>query len=314
MKNMINTIIGTFLICSTSAAYALIANSPTIINNTVDSALINLAETTLPESTTANPEFLNTDYDPYLSLHHNANVYVSFLDEGAGYKNSLGYFTFNDDTFSGLNKGSIDTDSSGVVSLSELGAVEGIEYGFLFANLSKSGSGGSLLTGDTVQVGDSAIALEKNVSFFLSQNSYAGGDTVSDGILTGTDQTFYGLDFLNPEADFTYENGSSSATSRHVAMLFTDNNEEQVIMGFEDLNRVNPSSNDWSIPSDEDFNDAIFMVYSDPVDAFSNSNIATAPLPPMAQSLFGLMMCAGLILITQKNSILIPLKNTNLST
>ncbi|MEI8609490.1 DUF4114 domain-containing protein [Enterovibrio sp. Hal110] len=302
MKHAIYTLLGTIAILAASTAHALDANSPDIVNNPVDESLMNLADTVLPEARAVNTEFLNTDYNPYLSMNQEGNVYVSFLDEGAGYKNSLGYFTFDDNTFSGLSKSSIDTDSSGVVSLAELGAVEGVDYGFLYSNLSKSGSGGSLNVGDTVQVTDSTIAAGKNVSFFLSQNAYTNGDTVSDGVLTGADQTFYGLDFLNPEADLTYELDSASPSSRHVAMLFADSNEEQVIMGFEDLNRVNPSSNDWGIQSDEDFNDAIFMVYSDPADAFGGSNIATAPLPPMAQSLVGLMMFAGLVVMARRKS------------
>ncbi len=297
---LINALRVIILMLVTSSANALNANSPTIINTTIEPAFITLAKDSLPESTAIDPAFLNTDFNPYLTLNQDANVYMSFIDEGAGYKNSLGYFTFENNSFTDLTKGDIDTDSSGIISLSELDAVNGVDYGFLYSNLSKSGSGGSLLTGDTVQVTDATISAGKSVSFFLSQNAYTGGDTVSDAVLTGNDQTFYGLDFLNPEADFTYEFGSSSSNSRHTAMLFSDETEQNVIMGFEDLNRVDPNSNDWNIASDEDFNDAIFMVYSDPVDAFGGSNIATAPLPLMTQSIVGIIMLSGLIVITCK--------------
>ena len=49
------------------------------------------------------------------------------------------------------------------------------------------------------------------------------------------------LDFLNPEAESqaTTTDGATN-TSRHAAMLFANDN---IILGFEDLNRVNRSAN-----------------------------------------------------------------------
>ncbi|MDD1783950.1 DUF4114 domain-containing protein [Enterovibrio sp. ZSDZ35] len=293
-------LLSSVLVVPTAVNADVDTNPPDIESRSGYEDFLTLTNEVLPESRAVNAEFLNTDYNPYLDLNQEANIYVSFLDEGAGYKNSLGYFTFENDSFSGLTKGDIDTDNSGVVSLNELNAIDGVNYGFLFPNLSKTGGGGSLDVGDTVHLGQ--FDADTNVSFFLTQNSYLSGDYISDDALTGVDQTFYGLDFLNPEADFTYEFGSSSQTSRHVAMLFADDNQEQVIMGFEDLNRADNTANDWNIGSDEDFNDAIFMISSDPVDAFSGSNIATAPLPPMAQSLIGLAMVAGMISMARKRA------------
>jgi TPR repeat protein len=62
-------------------------------------------------------------------------------------------------------------------------------------------------------------------------------------------QTFYTLDFLNPEAtgDLTSADSGVGST-RHVAMLFEDTSKEQIIMGFEDLNRVDRYANDYGTP------------------------------------------------------------------
>lgn len=289
MKKL-QTITAIILTTPSFALHALDAASPSITNVAVDNSLLQTVQQQLPESTAVNASFLNTDYDPYLLLNEDANVSVTFLDEGAGYKNSLGWITFSEGTFDSLSKGNIDIDNSGDISLDELNAIDGVETGWLFSNVSKSGAGGSLLAGDTVQIGNDPLTAGTSISFFLGQNSWTGGDTVSDGVLDGQRQVFYGLDFLNPEADFTSTFDSSLENSRHVAMLFADENQEQVIMGFEDLNRTDPSSNDWNISSDEDFNDAVFIINSDPATAFGNSNIATAPLPPIAGGFIGFLL------------------------
>ena len=80
-------------------------------------------------------------------------------------------------------------------------------------------------------------------------------------------ETYFSPDFLNPEAaaDATIAD-IGAGVSRHVAMLFTNN---KVLLGFEDLNRANGSS-------DEDFNDAVFVVTADPHSAISSSKIAVA--------------------------------------
>ncbi|WP_434354793.1 DUF4114 domain-containing protein [Parasalinivibrio latis] len=273
---------------------AEVVNTPDITNQTLDSNLLDVTSESLYESTAVDPTFLNTDYDPYLTLSEDANVSVSFIDEGAGYKNSLGWFTFDETTFDGLSKGDIDTNSDGIVSFTELNSLDGVDSGWLFANISEQGGGGDLLTGDTVTIGDGPLSAGTSVSFFLAQNAFTGGSSVDDGIYTGDTQIFYGLDFLNPEADFTHNIESNIQNARHVAMLFSDDEQENVIMGFEDLNRTDSSLNHWGISSDEDFNDAVFTISSDPVSALSTSNIATAPLPDIGQGPVGILLLFGL--------------------
>ena len=301
------------LLMAPSLATALDTNPPNITNEVVDPSLLDIVDKELPESVVVDPGFLNTDYDPYLTLNQDANVSLTFLDEGAGYKNSLGWLSFGENSFSGLSKGSIDTDGSGVISLSELGAVDGVSYGWLFPNVSTDTSNGNngsrgngngngngqgkkdlLMPGDTVAVGGGTLSAGTSISFFLGQNSWTSGDEVSDDLLTGDKQLFYGLDFLNPEADTNSTFDSNLSGSRHVAMLFADESREEVIMGFEDLNRDDPSSNDWNIRSDNDFNDAVFIITSDPVDAFGDSNIATGPAPLLGAGGFGMALLCGL--------------------
>ncbi len=263
---------------------------PDILNQPVDPAIMETVNSQLSESTNVDAAYLNTDFDPYLPLNQEATVSVTFLDEGAGYRNSLGYFTFQEFSFDGLSKGDIDGDGSGTVSLNELGAVNGVAWNWVFPNASEAGGGGSLVAGDTVQLNmGNPLEAGTRVSFFLAQNAWEGGD-VSSEVLDGDTQIMYGLDFLNPEADFTSTVDSNLADARHVAMLFADESKQQVIMGFEDLNRIDRYANDYNYRSDEDFNDAVFLVSADPADAFGESNIATAPIPPLGKGLFGLLL------------------------
>ncbi len=298
MKHITLALAVSLLSISSGTALAVQVETPDITNVAVDEGVMNAVNSQLIEATNVDAAFLNTDYDPYLTVNQDANVSVTFLDEGAGYRNSLGWMTFDSTAFSGLSKGDIDLDSSGNISLNELNNVDGVNTGWLFANASEYQGGGSLLAGDTAAVGNGAISAGSSVSFFLGQNSSWGESAVSDGVFTGSDPVFYGLDFLNPEADFTSTIDSSLGNSRHVAMLFADDSQQDVIMGFEDLNRIDRYANDYNYRSDEDFNDAVFTITSDPADAFGDSNIATAPLPPLGSGLIGLLMVAGLARMT----------------
>ena len=62
---------------------------------------------------------------------------------------------------------------------------------------------------------------------------------------------------------------------RHVALMFASAARENIIMGFEDLNRIDRFQNDNGYGSDEDFNDAVFTVKSSPETALAMTGIAT---------------------------------------
>lgn len=294
MKKRIPWMMAILLGGFTQGAWAVVASTTSqITNEKVDPTLLDAVVKELPEQRAVNATYLNTDYDAYLNVSQEAHVSVTFLDEGAGYRNSLGYFTFNDNSFAGLNKGDIDVDGNGVVSLNELDKVDGVDWQWVFPNASESGGGGSLRPGDTLTLnGGDTFQAGENISFFLAQNTWTGSG-VSSGAYTGTDQVMYGVDFLNPESDFTSTFDSSLVDSRHVALMFADESQQQVIMGFEDLNRTNPFANDYFYGSDNDFNDAVFLVRADPATAFGSSDIATAPLPKVA-GVPGLILMAGM--------------------
>ncbi len=257
----------------------------------VDSVLLRTVRDALPENRNVNADFLNPSYDPTLPVSKDAQVFVTFLDEGAGYRNSLGYYTHETGALDGLSKADVDTDGSGVVSLEELRSVDGVETGWVFPNSSKNRAGGRLTAGDTVTLGEGkTFEAGTTIGFYLVQNGWTGrGVRTPTGRTDTLPQVFYSADFLNPEADATATvlTDSSSNRSRHVAMLFASGERSEIVMGFEDLNRVDRRQNAYSYSTDEDFNDAVFLVTANPVDAFQTAEIATAPIPLLGSGLGG---------------------------
>lgn len=244
----------------------------------VSAEILNAVATGLPESKAVNASFLNPAYPTDLTLTEDAAVQVTFLNEGAGYRNSLGYYIYQAGAFDSHTKASIDTDGSGVVSLEEVLAVDTVEIGWVFPNASKAGGGGSLLAGDAVSLGNGRVFTRgTTVGFFLVQNAWLGGSIRQPDASGTRPQTLYTTDFLNPEAaaDSDLSTDSASNRMRHVALMFASAARESIIMGFEDLNRIDRHQNDNGYGSDEDFNDAVFTIQSSPASALSMTGIAT---------------------------------------
>lgn len=253
----------------------------------------------LPERTNVNAEFLSTQYDPNLVIGETTQIAVTFNDEGAGYQNSLGYFTYKEDTFDGLTHGSINADGVNGVSLRELEAIEGIETGLVFAKAAAVGKGGPLEHGDTALLGD-GIEFEAGtrVGFFLIQDGWDTDHVKGYGADDQDPLVFYTVDMLNPEndADDDLSTDSLERRSRHVAMLFANESRESIVMGIEDLHRLDPSLNVNGFGNDEDFNDQIFCVWAIQSQALSQSDIFVAPSIPEPGSIAGLILGGALLM------------------
>lgn len=263
-------------------ARADIGSPSEITSEPVPGAFLNIVDRSLAERRNVDQAFLDPAYTPSLDISQEANVFVTFIDEGAGYRNSLGWFSYQDNAFDGLTKGDIDANNNGLVSVTELDAVDGVDVGWVFPNASKDYGINRLSLGDTTVLNEGAtFSADQNVSFFLGQNTYQGSISSTEAALESR-EVMYGLDFVNPEASADAAYGDTSDVSRHVAMLFADNEQRNVIMGFEDLNRTG-----WS---DEDFNDAVFLVTTNPPDAIAGSKILPAPIPPLGTSGAGLLL------------------------
>ncbi len=199
----------------------------------------------LPER--SNATFLNPSYfvhqNASVSLGKNtSDVKVTFLHEGAGFKNSFGYIAYSGDTSPTLD----ELKQNGVI---------------VFPNTSLAGSGGNLNFGDTVSLGDFPVGT--NLMFFVLANTWS-----SNGRIKNTSWIFSSDMNLNPES------GSQNGIplQKHVAMLWHEKSQA-LVLGFEDVKRTEG----WC---DHDFNDVVFTVSSTPPDAIQSNVFHPVPETP----------------------------------
>ncbi len=186
--------------------------------------------------TVTHPEFLAKTNEASAVITQEADVWVTFIHEGAGWMNALGYYVF-------------DTNNP-PRSIAEIA-----KRNIIFPNVSFSGSGGGLTSGDKVFLG--RFPAGKTIGWFVVTQGW-NGNTVS-----GTARIVYSEPSFNAEVD--------PLKKQHNVLLY-DSKRSVMILGFEDMNRESGADND--------FNDVIFYVTSNPVTAIDVSNVphyGTAP-------------------------------------
>ena len=147
-----------------------------------------------------NPHYITAGYDTDIILEKDAAVWVTFVKEGAGYKNILGFYTYD------VNEPKIKKPLPEDITI-------------IFPNVSAAGSGGGLYTGDKVKIGD--FKAGTGIGWVLLANGWKGY------VSAGQWQLFSNPDY-NPEAD---------PELRHHNILLSDPENERVILGFEDIRR-----------------------------------------------------------------------------
>ncbi|WP_097443609.1 DUF4114 domain-containing protein [Sediminicola luteus] len=147
-----------------------------------------------------NPHYISSGYDTDLILEEDADVWVTFVGEGAGYKNVLGFYTYSIDN--PLTKAPKNKDIT-----------------IIFPNVSALNSGGSLEVGHKVKIG--RFEAGTGIGWVLLANGWKGKVT------SGLWQLHSGTDF-NPEAD---------EALRYHNVLLNDPDNERIILGFEDIRR-----------------------------------------------------------------------------
>ena len=125
-----------------------------------------------------NPGYIqNTESDAKIVGIDSADVWVTFIHEGAGYRNVLGFYTYK--------------------SISKPTKISDIESSMtiIFPNSSYTGSGGGLTSGDKVKIG--RFAPGTTIGWFVLSNGFTGSTTsVSDGVAR-----LFSDPQLNPETD-----------------------------------------------------------------------------------------------------------------
>lgn len=108
----------------------------------------------------ANSELFSDENNLILKLVKESPVYLTFIDEGAGWKNSLAYYTYDADY--------------------PPASADEVELQMLFPNVSQVDEGGGLTTGDRVQLGDSSFPANTVIGFCLIAQGWQNG-TTTDG-------------------------------------------------------------------------------------------------------------------------------------
>lgn len=256
------------LVLVTVRAHATPVGERAFVTGTVPvpASVLSFLGTTFPESSAVGSSFLSTTFDPNLLVAEAATVRVTFLWEGAGYRNSFGYFTYT------MYGGKIQIVDRQLVFPNAS-----------FADPSKSWGGGQLDSGDTVTLPDATgaprvFAPGTRIGFFLVANGWstalpwwnaaapavpsldpAANAAVASGVYTT-------LDELNPELT-----ASRADVSRHVAMVRVAGmagflgGQDFVAVGMEDLRRT--------AGADNDFNDVMFAVQSSPEAAILQTSL-----------------------------------------
>lgn len=166
-------------------------------------ATLDMIASALPEGYPVpdyNPQYITSGYDTDILLEKNAEVWVTFVGEGAGYKNVLGFYTYQ-------------------VDQPLVGTPQEEEITIIFPNVSALNSGGSLETGHRVKIG--TFSAGTGIGWVLLANGWKGQVT------PGQWQLFSNPDY-NPEEE---------ATLRYHNVLLNDPDNKRIILGFEDIRR-----------------------------------------------------------------------------
>ncbi|AOT09445.1 LruC domain-containing protein [Pseudoalteromonas luteoviolacea] len=182
----------------------------------------------LPEAK-VNEAFITGDSGSTIHLVEEAEVFITFIHEGAGYKNSFGYFTF-------------DPENPPT-------SADQIQETIVFPNLSYP----HLTNGHRVSIGTHPAGT--SIGFFVAANGF----WYYTGVKNWQIPYYYSISSLNPEP--------TEDLRQHCVLLY-DEQEQEVVIGFEDLPRT------WG---DNDFNDAVFSVQSSPGTAIQSSNLVVMP-------------------------------------
>ncbi len=199
----------------------------------VDFELLRDLDAALPERASVpihNPHYLAEGNQTEIQLLEEADVYITFVHEGAAHRNSLGFYTYD------INNPPASREDIDEIIIA-------------FPNFSYMNSGGGLFSGDKLHLG--TFPEGTGIGWVLIANGFAASS------VNTTRVHFFSNPAFNPESD--------PELRQHTVLLY-DAVRQLHVIGFEDLNREHGGC-------DHDFNDALFYVTSNPVEAIDKMSI-----------------------------------------
>lgn len=178
-------------------------------------AFLDEVNASLPERQpvpTHNPSYLATGNELDVVVTKKSEVWITFVSEGAGYQNALGYYVFD--------------SNNPPSSPSQIDSIH-----VILPNASLSGSGGQLYAGDKVKLG--TFPAGKTISWVLFQDAYTG-----NGVNVNSPK-FYSKPSFNNAIE------SDNSKNQHSVQL-ADIGRQLLLNGFEDQTRSSRSDNDFN--------------------------------------------------------------------
>lgn len=186
-----------------------------VTRDNLSAGFLSRINATLPERVAlynSHPDYFNNDAMADVKLDEACDVWVTFVTEGAGYRNSFGFFTYP--------QNNPPTSPSQITP----------QY-ILMPNTSLTGSAGGMTSGDKVYLGQFPAGIM--IGWFIVADGWSG---TAGGVST-TKPVYYSIPSLNPEG---------AANKKKHSILVYDSSEEKLLIGFEDLPRENGSDEDFN--------------------------------------------------------------------
>ena len=184
------------------------------VNDPVTQTLLNDINTTLPEyknESAYHPEWFAAQVPKNISILALSDVYVTYITEGAGWMNSLGYFTYN--------------TSQPPTQASQIDTIH-----IIFPNLSNNGSGGGLYPGNKIHLG--WFPAGKSIGWVVVPHGWNGKGT-----------------YVGPTSDVWYSipafNTTDPTLLNHIFMM-KDVSRQQILLSFEDQGAYQGSDHDFN--------------------------------------------------------------------
>ena len=203
------------------------------VNDYIPQDLLDLVNNSLPERRPVpqyNPEYIADNINADTRFQEMADVWITFVHEGAGWKNTLGYYTYD--------------LKNPPATVSEI-----TNHHIIFPNVSLSGSGGNLKSGNKIYLG--RFPANTGIGWFLIPDAWNGTSVVD-----------------KPQIKYSNKGLNTFTTTGHRAHVATlkDDARELFLLGIEDTTRPG---------GDNDFNDAVFFITANPYRAIIKEDVAS---------------------------------------
>ena len=182
------------------------------VNDPVSQTLLQDINNTLPEyknEWAAHPEYFAPNVPKNLDITALSDVWITYITEGAGWMNSLAFFTFN--------------TAQPPASSAQIDTIH-----VIFPNMSNSGSGGGLNPGNKIHLG--VFPAGKSIGWVVVPHGWNGSATsvVSD--------VWYSIPSFN----------TTDPTMQQHMFMFKDNSRQQILFAFEDQGAYQGADRDFN--------------------------------------------------------------------